>query len=71
MHTVAELVPEYSQMYIEIESRLEAIVEDLKSLPPASYEIARDALDRTIGCLSPDEADDMARVIKEGLRVGQ
>jgi hypothetical protein len=62
-------------------SHLEAIVEDLKSLPPAKLEAAadfihrlkrtsqqeRDAiLARTFGCLSPEEADELDRVIEEG-----
>jgi hypothetical protein len=62
-------------------SHLEAIVEDLKSLPPGKLEAAadfihrlkrtsqeeRDAiLARTFGCLSPEEADELDRVIEEG-----
>ena len=62
-------------------SHLEAIVEDLKSLPPGQLELAadfihrlkrtgqedRDAiLARTFGCLSPEEADELDRVIEEG-----
>ena len=60
---------------------LENIVEDLKTLPPDSLETAADfirrlkpvsqaerraALDRTFGCLSPEEADELERVIEEG-----
>jgi hypothetical protein len=62
-------------------SHLEAIVEDLKSLPPSELERAadfihrlkrtsredRDAiLARSFGCLSPEEADELDRVIEEG-----
>lgn len=67
--------------YLEIVSRLEAIVEDLKSLPPAKLEAAADfvqrlrrineeereaILTRTAGALSPEEADELNRVIEEG-----
>jgi len=62
-------------------SRLEAIVEDLKSLPPAKLEAAADyvhrlmriseeerpaILSRTAGALSPEDADELERVIEEG-----
>jgi hypothetical protein len=62
-------------------SPLENIVEDLKALRPASLEVAADfvhrlkrisqedrdaALARTFGCLSPEEADELERVIEEG-----
>lgn len=62
-------------------SHLEAIVEDLKSLPPGKLEVAADfihrlkrtsqedrdaTLARTFGCLSPEEADELERVIEEG-----
>jgi hypothetical protein len=62
-------------------SPLENIVEDLKTLPPDRLEIAASfirrlkpvtqaereaALARTFGCLSPEEADEMERVIEEG-----
>jgi len=62
-------------------SRLEAIVEDLRSLPPDKLEMAadyirrlkpvgdearREALDRTFGCLSLMEADELDRIIEEG-----
>ena len=68
-------------LYLEFVSRLESIVEDLKSLPPEKLEAAADfirrlkpisdaereaALARTFGCLSPEEADEMERVIEEG-----
>jgi hypothetical protein len=68
-------------MYLEVVSRLEAIVEDLKSLPPDRLEMAahyirqlkpispeerRAALDRTFGCLSPEEADELERIIEKG-----
>jgi hypothetical protein len=62
-------------------SPLENIVEDLKALPPDRLEMAASfirqlkpisqaereaALARTFGCLSPEEADEMERVIEEG-----
>ena len=62
-------------------SPLESIVEDLKALPPDRLEVAATfirglkpvsqvereaALARTFGCLSPEEADEMERVIEEG-----
>ena len=62
-------------------SRLEAIVEDLKSLSPAKLEAAANfvhrlkqiseeerqaILARTAGALSPEEADELNRVIEEG-----
>lgn len=62
-------------------SPLENIVEDLKALPPDRLELAADyirrltpvspaereaALARTFGCLSPDEADELERIIEEG-----
>jgi len=62
-------------------STLETIVEDLKSLPPPKLQMAADfiqrlkgisqeerqaALARTFGCLSPEEADELERVIEEG-----
>jgi hypothetical protein len=62
-------------------SPLENIVEDLKTLPPDRLELVADlvrrltpvaeaerqaALDRTFGCLSPEEADELERVIEEG-----
>lgn len=67
--------------YLEVVSPLENIVEDLKSLPPARLEVAADfvhrlkrisederqaALARTFGSLSPEEADELERVIEEG-----
>lgn len=60
---------------------LENIVEDLKSLPPPKLRMAADyiqrlkgvsqeerraALARTFGCLSPEEADELEKVIEEG-----
>jgi len=60
---------------------LENIVEDLKALPPDRLEMAANfirrlkpvsqvereaALARAFGCLSPEEADEMERVIEEG-----
>ncbi len=68
-------------VYLEAVSPLDSIVEDLRSLPPDRLEMAasfirrlkpisqaeRDAaLSRTFGCLSPEEADEMERVIEEG-----
>ncbi|MBM3814955.1 MAG: hypothetical protein FJW20_25310 [Acidimicrobiia bacterium] len=62
-------------------SPLENIVEILKTLPPdklemaaiyirqlkpASQAVREAALARTFGCLSPEEADEMERVIEEG-----
>ncbi len=62
-------------------SPLENIVEDLKSLPPPKLQMAADfiqrlkgigqaerqaILGRTAGCLSPEEADELERVIEEG-----
>lgn len=61
-------------------SPLEAIIEDLKTLPPPKLQMAADyihrlkdisedereaALARTFGCLSPKEADELERVIEE------
>ena len=68
-------------VYLELVSPLENIVEDLKSLPPARLEVAADfvqrlkriseeerqaILARTAGALSPEEADELERVIEEG-----
>ena len=68
-------------VYLEVVSPLENIVEDLKMLPPDRLEMAASyirrlkpisqaereaALARTFGCLSPEEADEMERVIEEG-----
>ena len=62
-------------------SPLDNIFEDLKTLPPDRLEIAASfirrlkpisaaereaALARTFGCLSPEEADELERVIEEG-----
>lgn len=67
--------------YLEAVSRFESIVDDLRSLPPERLEMAadyikglkpvsdqarREALDRTFGCLSPEEADELDRIIEEG-----
>lgn len=67
--------------YLEIVTRLEAIVEDLKSLPPdrlemaASYirglkpiseEVRQAVLARTFGSLSPEDAETMEKAIEEG-----
>ena len=66
---------------VRVVSHLENIVEDLKSLPPDRLEMAANfirrlkpislverkaALARTFGCLSPEEAGEMERVIEEG-----
>jgi hypothetical protein len=68
-------------VYLGVVSPLENIVEDLKALPPDRLEMAASfirrlkpisqaereaALARTFGCLSPEEADEMERVIEEG-----
>ena len=62
-------------------SPLETIVEDLKTLPPDRLEVAADFVHRltriseeerqaiftrTAGALSPEEADELERVIEEG-----
>jgi len=62
-------------------SRLEVIVADLRSLPPAKLELAADYIDRlkrisqeerqavlarTSGSLSREEADQMEKAIEEG-----
>ena len=62
-------------------SHLEAIVEDLKSLPPGKLEVAADfikrlkrtgredreaVLARTFGRLTPEEAAELEKVIEEG-----
>jgi hypothetical protein len=62
-------------------SNLEAIVEDLKKLPPHRLESAADyihrlktisdaersaIIDRTAGSLTAAEGDELARIIKEG-----
>ena len=62
-------------------SKLEAIVEELKTLPPQRLEQAADyihrlhagsrlerkaALRRTAGSLTNEEADEMVRIIEEG-----
>jgi hypothetical protein len=68
-------------MYPVSVSPLEAIVEDLRSLPPAKLQVAADfvqrlkranqaerqlILARTAAALSPEEADELERVIREG-----
>ena len=68
-------------VYLEGVSPLENIVEDLKSLPQASLEVAADfvhrlkriseeerqaILARTAGVLSLEEADELGRAIEEG-----
>lgn len=62
-------------------SRLESIVEDLKSLPPSGLEVAaglvhqlkriseedrQTVLAQTFGSLSPEDADAMEKAIEEG-----
>ena len=62
-------------------SKLEPIMEELKSLPPAKLEAAasyihrlketseferRTALEKTAGGLTPAEADEIARIIEDG-----
>ena len=69
-------------VYLKVVTSLENIVEDLKTLPQerldevakfiqqlkpvASLEERQAALDRTFGCLSQEEADDLMRAIEEG-----
>jgi len=68
-------------MYLENVSRLESIVEDLKSLPPEKLAAAADfirrlkpisqsereaILARTFGSLSQEDADAMKKAIEEG-----
>jgi hypothetical protein len=61
-------------MYLEVVSRLEAIVEDLKMLQPDKLEAAkpigyeeREAiLARTFGSLAQEDADAMLKAIEEG-----
>ena len=78
----APLLPaESSRCNVAVASPLEHIVEVLKALPPPKLQMAADyihrlkdvseeerkvALARTFGCLSPEEADEMERVIEEG-----
>jgi hypothetical protein len=62
-------------------SKLEAIVEELKTLPPNRLESAADyihklktisdaeriaIIDRTSGSLTPEEGEELARIIEEG-----
>jgi hypothetical protein len=62
-------------------SKLEAIVEDLKMLPPDRLESAADyihrlktisssermaIIERTAGSLTPEEGDELASIIEEG-----
>ena len=62
-------------------SKLEIIVEELKALPPDRLDSAADyihrltaishaervaILERTAGSLTPDEGDELARIIEEG-----
>ena len=76
-----ELAMATKPTHLEVVSLLEAIVEDLKSLPPAKLETAADfvhrlkqiseeerqsILARTAGALAADEADELSRVIEEG-----
>lgn len=68
-------------VYFEVVSSIDNIVEDLRSLSPDKLAIAASfirqlkpatqaereaALARTFGCLSPEEADELERVIEEG-----
>ncbi len=60
---------------------LESVIEDLKALPPSNLERAAEyihrlkqttdqerhaIIDRTAGSLTPEEADDLERIITEG-----
>lgn len=62
-------------------SKLQAIVEELKALPPDRLDSAADyihrlktissaertaIIERTAGSLSPEEGDELARIIEEG-----
>jgi len=62
-------------------SKLEAIVEELKTLPPDGLDSAADyihrlktisraersaIIERTAGSLTPQEGDELARIIEEG-----
>jgi 2,3-bisphosphoglycerate-independent phosphoglycerate mutase len=62
-------------------TRLDAVIEDLKALPPSNLERAADyihrlklitdqerraIIDRTAGSLTRDEADELDRIIAEG-----
>jgi len=66
---------------LEVVSRLEAIVEDLRSLPPGKLELAADYIERlkrisqeerqavlarTFGSLSREDAEEMEKAIEEG-----
>ena len=68
-------------VYLGTVSPLENIFEDLKTLPPDRLTMAANyirqlkpisqaereaAVARTFGCLSPEEADEMDRIIEEG-----
>ena len=68
-------------LYTEAVSSLEAIVENLKHLPPSQLDVVADfvqrltpaneaerqaALDRTFGCMSLEEAGELERTIEEG-----
>lgn len=68
-------------VYLRVVSPLEHIVDDLKTLPSAKLEVAADFVHRlkriseeerqaiftrTAGALSPEEADELERVIVEG-----
>jgi hypothetical protein len=68
-------------VYLEVVSPIENIVEDLRTLPPARLEVAADFVHRlkrigeeerqaiftrTAGALSPEEADQLERVIEDG-----
>jgi len=65
----------------EAVSKLEAIVEELKALPPDRLDSAADYIhrlktisrtermaivERTAGSLTPEEGDELARIIEEG-----
>ena len=81
-HVKAPPLPvESSRCTFKVVSPLENIVEDLEALPPAKLEVAADFVHRlkriseekrqaiftrTAGALSPEEADELERVIEEG-----
>jgi hypothetical protein len=53
-------------VYLKVVIPIENIFEDLKTLPPAKAQERQAALARPFGSLSPEEADELERVIEEG-----
>jgi hypothetical protein len=82
MHDASDLQGAASQSsFKEAVSKLETIVEELKALPPDRLDSAADyihrlktissaertaILQRTAGSLTPEEGDELARIIEEG-----